>query len=230
MKRKRLLPVAVLLAILAAFLLVPRNAPQNSPDVDAPGKIKTAEQLSGLRFPQALPESGLVVEDLVCYNGTYYEDGTATEVSDVAGLVISNPGERMVRFAAVALEQDGKQLYFFVYCLPPGGRCLVAEKSRQAYAQTAVTDCRTLKIQWIRQDLRSEEICYVGFGENLTVVNHGDQQQDITVWYKHYNSEEDCYLGGVAYSVHYLAVSTEEQRSRQPQYYCAGTAKVVLIE
>jgi hypothetical protein len=71
---------------------------------------------------------------------------------------------------------------------------------------------------------------YIGFGEELTVVNHSAQRRNITVWYKHYDYEKEHYIGGVAYSAYYFMLGAEEERTLMPSHYHAGTAKVVAVE
>jgi hypothetical protein len=68
-----------------------------------------APQSPGMDFPITL-DSGLVVEEMVSYSGTFYEDSSDEKVHDVAALMLYNPQKQMVRFGAVALEQDGKQI------------------------------------------------------------------------------------------------------------------------
>lgn len=192
---------------------------------------ETSAPVAELTFPFTLPESGLVIEGTVAFSGAYMEDGSGDSVTDVTGLMVCNPGQRMVRFGAVALEQNGEDLYFFVYCLPPGGRCLILEKNRHPYTQEPITECRQLSVRWEYQDLHSEQVYYVGFGEKLTLVNHSAKQlRHVALWYKHYDREKDCYLGGVAYSAHVFRLHAQEQRVLTPEHYDAATAKVVAVE
>ena len=204
---------------------------QDANDLQETQSSETGSSVAELSFPLTLPESGLLIEGTVSYSGAYMEDGSGDSVSDVTGLMVYNPCERMVRFGAVALEQDGEQLYFFVYCLPPGGRCLILEKNRHPYTQGSVTECRQLSVRWEYQNLHSEQVYYVGFGEELTLVNHSPRQlRHVTLWYKCYDPEKECYLGGVAYSAHVFRLHAQEQRVLTPEHYNAGSAKVVTVE
>lgn len=194
-------------------------------------QTEASVQTDCLSFPYTLPESGLVIEEVLSYSGTYVEDGSDDPVENVTGLMLYNPGKRMVRFGALALECNGKQLYFFVYCLPPGSRCLVLEKNRQPYMQEGVTECRELSVRWDYQELYGDQIHYMGFGENLTVVNLSQKQQrHVTLWYKHYDCEAECYLGGVAHSAYAFRLHPQEQRTLTPEQYRADSARVVAIE
>lgn len=227
------------LAILAAAggivaLFLTRENSAAGQEGNAPQETQPSETVAAdmkVSLPYTLPESGLIVEETVSYSGTYMEDGSGDAVAEVTGLMVYNPGQRMVRFGAIALERDGKQLYFFVYCLPPGGRCLILEKNRQPYEQKVITDCRELTMRWEYQDLHSEQLCYLGFGEQLTLVNHSSRQQKhVTLWYKHYDHEKEYYLGGVAYSAHVFRLKAQEHRILTPEHYHAGSAKIVAIE
>lgn len=182
-------------------------------------------------LPYTLPGSGLIVEDVLSYDGVYPEDQSGDTVSQISALMLYNPSERMVDFGALALEKDGKQHYFFVYCLPPGGRCLILEKHRQPFTQGAITECRELSVRWEYQDLKREELNYLGFGQSLTIVNQTSRQQrHVTVWYKQYVHDKGYYLGGVAYSAHVFRLSPNEQRTLMPSHYDAGCCKIVGIE
>ena len=215
--------------IVALFLT--RGSSSAEPVTQQTQVIETSPAVAGLIFPYTLPENGLVLEGTVSYSGTYVEDDSGDEVTDVTGLMVYNPCDRMVRFGAIALEQDGKQLYFFLYCLPPGGRCLILEKNRHPFAEHPLSECRVLTMRWEYQDLHSEQVYYVGFGEELTVVNHSVKQlRHVALWYKRYDRERDCFLGGVAYSAHVFRLHAQAKRVLTPQYYCAGDAKVVNVE
>lgn len=224
--------VAILVAaggIVALFLT--RGNSSAEPVVEETLATEPTAGVTGLTFPYTLPENGLILEGTESYSGAFVEDDSGDEVTGVTGLIVYNPCDRMVRFGAIALEQDGKQLYFFVYCLPPGGRCLILEKNRHPYVQQPLTQCRVLTMRWEYQDLHSEQIYYVGFGEELTVVNHSAKQlRHVALWYKRYDRKRDCFLGGVAYSAHVFRLHAQAKRVLMPLYYCAGEAKVVNVE
>ena len=227
------------LAILAAaggmavwFLIPGRSYAQQSEEATQPTQqTETSAQIGALTFPYTIPESGLVVEAVLSYSGTYMEDGTDDVASDITSLMLYNPTERMVRFGAFALEQNGKQLYFFVYCLPPNSKCLILEKNRHTYMQQPITQCRQLNVRWDYQDMHSQELHVVGFGETLTVVNLSQKRQrHVTLWYKQYDREGAYFLGGVAFPVYAFRLKAQEQRSMTPEYYDAGNARVVSVE
>lgn len=198
---------------------------------EAESTAATLASASGLGFPYTMSDYSLVAEGLRSYEGRYWEDGTGDEVRGVAALMLYNPTNRFISFGAFAVEQGGKQLYFFVYQLPPMSRCLILEKNRQAYSSQPVSQVRTLSVRWDYQEMSREQIDYLGFGPQLTIINRDPQQQKhVTVWYKRYEKKENYYLGGVAYAEHFFSLDTQEHRTVTPLHYNAGHAKIVAIK
>ena len=74
---------------------------------------------TALSLPYAPENWNLIVEQWVAYEGPYMEDGTGEPVSDVAGLVVQNTGERGIALLVLALEQGDRTTYFSVSWLPP---------------------------------------------------------------------------------------------------------------
>ena len=192
--------------------------------------MEMAHGPQSLTFPYALSDSGLVVEDLVSYSGVFRENEQDETVENVAALMLYNPSERMVEFAAVSVEQGSETLYFFVYRLPPNSRCLIPEKGKSTFRELVLTACQALCVRWTYQELSRHQLDYLGVGKQLTIINRDSRQQEhVTVWYKQYVRNGDYYLGGVAYSEHLVFLLAEERRTVTPTYYETGKAKIVSI-
>ena len=179
-------------------------------------------------FPCTLAED-LVVEELIAYSGAFWEDGSGKTVSNVAALMVANTGSRMMEFGVITLEQGGRLLHFFVYDLPPGSRCLVAERLRHPYSEKAVRACDVGILQWGYPEMSREEVNYVGTDERLTVVNRTARPRDILVRYKRYDPEGDYFLGGMAFSAHFFAAEPQIPKTLTPEHYHAGQARVVSV-
>ena len=187
--------------------------------------------VKSLEFPFTLPESRLVVEEIMCYAGPYWEDGSGEMVENVAGLMLYNPTDRLIEFAAFSLEQEGQKLYFFVYHLPPQSRCLVLEHHKNSCDPALVNDCTQLNIRWGHQEFSREQIDYVGVGSSMTLINRDARPlKHVTVWYKRYVPSEDYYLGGVVYSAHVFDVQAGQRCDIYPEHYEAGSTRIVGIE
>ena len=201
----------------------------------SPSSVNTAaatqKHPETVQFPLTLPDSGLIAEGLRSYQGRYWEDGSGDFVEDVAALMIYNPTDRMIAFAAVAVDTPEGALYFFAYRLPPKSRCLVLEFDRKTCNSEKIPDCRELTVRWGTQELSRERIDYVGLGAQLTLVNRESQTMEhVTVWYKQYVQSGDYYLGGKAFSAHLFSLQPGQQYTTRPEYYDAAHARIVGIE
>ena len=222
----------VIMLALASWILCGCSA---RPQVENPSfvrdvttKVSKAEPLA---FPLELESSSLVIEEMLRYQGAFWEDGSGRQVEDAAGLMLYNPTDRLIEFAAFALEENGKTLYFFVHHLPPESRCLVLEKNGQTCDPEQVTKCRELSIRWSHQELSREQIDYVGLGPIMTIVNRDPRElSHVVVRYKRYVPGGDYYLGGTVFTVHLFGLRTEERRTIQPEYYETTDARIVGIE
>lgn len=183
---------------------------------------------SAVDFPCALAD-GLVAEKLLAYDGPFWEDSSGEAVSCVAGLMLSNTGSRMIEFGAITVEQGGRMLHFFIYDLPPGSRCLVAEWQRQSFSEEELQGCRAGILRWGYQELSREEVNYVGTDGYLTVVNRTPKTQNIVARYKRYDPEKDHFLGGMAFSAHFLGAEPQTPKTLAPEHYHAGKARVVSV-
>ena len=179
-------------------------------------------------FPCVLAD-GLVVEELLGYDGPFWEDGSGAEVSGVAALMLHNTSTRMIEFGAVTVEQGGRILHFFIYDLPPGSRCLVAEWQQQPFSWEAARECGVGVLRWSHQELAREEADYLGTDGKLTVINRTARPLNIKVRYKRYDKEGDYFLGGMAFSAHFFATQPQQPKTLTPEYYHAGTARVVSV-
>lgn len=227
MHRKRVLALLVVSCMLCGCSV---HSQDETPDFvqNAVTKVTRTEPL---KFPLELESSSLVAEEIVCYEGEFWEDGSGRYVENVAGLMLYNPTDRLIEFAAFALKQEETTLYFFVHHLPPQSRCLVMEKNGQACNAEKIIQCRELTVRWSHQELSREQIDYVGLGPIMTIVNRDSRElSHVVVRYKRYVSGDDYYLGGTVFSVHLFNLQTEERREVQSEQYITSDARIVGIE
>lgn len=235
--QRKLCYIALSAAILIAFGRMGRNLPV-TPSASMPGFVKPTERAEKiscgqkeLGLPFKLEENGLIVEKLLSYSGTYWEDGSDEDVTGVAALMICNPTDRMVEFAGIALEQDGGTECFFVYCLPPNSRCLVLEKSRAAYSPEPIKRCRGLVTRWGDMAPESQELTIAMTDWGVTVKNRTNHTYDhVAVYYKMYMPQGDFYLGGVCYSAHIHSLEPKHSKWRPVYHVPEGITKAVAVQ
>ena len=227
MRRKRVIALVLTSCILCGCS---EQSHTESPTFvrDVVTKVAKTEPL---KFPLELENSTMVAEEIVCYQGAFWEDGSGEQVDNVAGLMLYNPTDRLIEFAAFALKEKEKTLYFFVHHLPPKSRCLVLEKNRQACDVEKIIQCRELSVRWSHQELSRDQIDYVGLGPTMTIVNRDPRElSHVVVRYKRYVGSGGYYLGGTVFSVHLFNLRTEERREVQPEHYITSDARIVGID
>lgn len=192
-----------------------------------PTRKNTPTEAVGFSLPYTPENWGLVVEELVCYDGPYIEDGTNTPVSDVAGIVLHNAGERGISFAVLALEQGGRTTYFTVTWLPPGERVLVLAMQRAVYSNEPVTECRVLGIRW--DDFASApvsvQICPEGGLEITNLTN--SYQEEISLRLKDYREEYGMLFGGITQCIKVPVLPPGEVCLLYPEDFVSETARLV---
>ena len=224
-KRGSILLLAGLMAVLSAC-----GEKHAAPGVEAAMLPVFAENTAeaAVTFPCVLAD-GLVAEELLGYDGPFWEDGSGETVSGVAALMLHNTSQRMIEFGAVTVEQGGRMLHFFVYDLPPGSRCLVSEWQKQAFSREEARECCVGILRWSHQELSRAETDYLGTDEKLTVINRTARDLNVKVRYKRYDEEGGYFLGGMAFSAHFFAVPSQDMKTLTPEYYHAGKARVVSV-
>ncbi|MBE6960652.1 MAG: hypothetical protein E7448_08045 [Ruminococcaceae bacterium] len=184
-------------------------------------------EAAGVSLPYEPEEWDLIVEELISYDGPYIEDGTNAPVSDVAGVILHNAGDRGISFAVLALEQGNGTTYFTVTWLPPGERVLVLAMQRAAYSAEPITDCRVLGIRWdaFVSAPVSVQICPDGALEirNLTI----GYQEEVCLRIKQYWQEEGMYFGGITQCVKLPVLIPEEICVIYPEDFSPENAKIV---
>lgn len=231
MERKIWMILLVLLLGILGFWLMPKTPKDNMEDIFLPQSIQAQTvaptENSAISLPYAPERWELVAEELICYNGPYIEDGTNAPVSDVAGLILHNAGDRGISFAVLALEQGDRTTYFTVTWLPPGQRVLVLAMQRGTYIDQPITDCRVLGIRW--DDFHSAPVTAQIFPEGgLEVTNlTGLYQEEVCLRFKLYRQEEGMYFGGITQCVKVPVLTPWEISYLCPEDFDSETVRLV---
>ncbi len=169
----------------------------------------------------------LVVERLAYYDGAFYEDGTGTEVINVAALELRNSSDVTIPFASVVVYTETCRYEFEATMLPPHSTVLIPELNRAQLTEKEIARC----FGWIT-------VSHTSVPENLTVhendkiyiCNTSDKAvKNIRVYYKTYLSQEQIYVGGRAYVQEIPYIAAGETVSFLPAYYAPGYSRVVWV-
>jgi len=185
-----------------------------------------------LSFPFFIHQTGLIAEQLVVYEGPFWEDGSGVDSVNTVALLIHNGNRQGIEHARVVLTTSAGQLVFEADMIPAGRSVLIPEKREAAYAHTLVLDYEgwvsVSQESWSWKDTLS--IRQTGMG-TVAITNETDRPlQDVKLYYKSFLSEPGFLIGGRSF-VYVLPYIAQNQTIHIcPKNYAKGYSEIVYIE
>ncbi len=218
----------------------PTTAAPTTPSTSAPigGSVTLPTQVDPdtgknvVSFPCTVEPYGLVIERMAPYTGKYVEDGTNTSATDVAMLLVHNQSGHPIEFASLTVEFEGVTLLFDISALPAGSKAVVQEKMRRAIpADQEPAACKALVVQRAEQGFAADQVSVTENEDgSLTVTNLTDETiPAIRVFYKYYLSDEDIYVGGIAFSAKVTQLRPHSSITIRPTHYEKGSSRIVMV-
>lgn len=205
---------------------------------DAPnlghGEQNGVEQNGSQRvtFPYTIGDTGLTVQKLGSYDGVYIEDGSDTNVSNVCIVMLENTQDTVVEYVKVSVELNGKMLTFEASAIPPKSTVVVQESGKSSWVvEGECTSCTAEVARLDEFELSEDQVKVVDNGDgSLTVTNLTDQEiPAVRLFYKFYMSDEDVYVGGIAYTAKITELAGKASVTVTPSHYVSGSAKVLMV-
>ncbi len=184
-----------------------------------------------IKLPYTIPGTNLVVQRVANYSGIYLEDGSNSEVTDVAMMLLYNAGNEAIEFADCKLVYDDKTLEFKVSGIPAGAKVAVQEIHGQSSASGDLTQCTAEIATLAVMEMSSEQVLVVDNGDNsLTVTNLTEQTiPTVRIFYKYYLTEEDAFIGGIAFSAPVHELKAGESVVLMPKHYSSNGSRVIMV-
>ena len=227
-KRAMLLIVGICGSTLVGCFLV-MNTGGNSVVRNDPTIAEVSEILAPLNFPYNIPDTYLVLRDIVMYEGPYMEDGSNDYVVNVAAIIVENTAKFGVENATVTLCWLNGQYRFEVQMLPPGESVLVLDTNRQKY----------IKRQWTACAGEQQAVDQLSWKTNIQVIEKDDlislkntsqeEYENINIYYKAYLTDENLYLGGRVQCFQVDRLDGYEFIQIRPYGYLSDYAKVLSL-
>lgn len=151
-----------------------------------------------------LSDNCLTLTSLGGYSGNFLEDGSDDRVSNVAAILVTNNGERMLQVADITFQvSETEQAVFRITDLPAGATVLALELNRRPYSdgddytygQTASGYVDAPSLEEERFDLDTTQ------AGKLTLKNRTDEAYGKVYVYYKYVQVGGIYLGGITYRV-----------------------------
>lgn len=223
--------VLVVLIISAAIILCVLHLSRDGselPEVNIPEENETLQfDIPGFtRIDEAemiQPAGQVQVTAVGRFSGSFVEDGTDDEVTDVLALIVENTGDSWVEYAELTVDCGGETARFVLSALPAGSSALLMEMNRMTYVSgTAYRLSGEAKVAELTSavfDFSGEFALYPDDGViNVENISGEDHSEKVSVCFKNYRY--GLYFGGICYRARFEngIAAGEIVQSIQPHY------------
>lgn len=206
---------------------VPVTAPTVTPTLPAP----TDPPKTVIHLPYTIPGTTLEIHKVANYTGVYLEDGSNSDISDVAMMLIYNSGSEAVEFADCKLIYDDKTLEFKLSALPAGARVAVQEVNGQSCAKGDLTACGVDIATMPVLEMSEDQVSVVDNGDNtLTITNLTEQDiPTVRVFYKYYLEDEDAFIGGITFNAAVVDLKAGESMLLTTKRFTSNSCLIIMV-
>lgn len=219
----------------------PDNQSDSQSDGQSDGEIKDGDNIdisdSGkkvpkvITFPYKIKETGLEVQQVASYDGVFLEDGSDSDISGVAVVVLKNTGKSAIGYTEVKLVRGDATLLFKASAIPAGATVVVQESNKSSYVEGDYTACDAEVAYIDKLEMSEKQVEIKDNGDNsLTVTNLTDKDiAAVRVFYKFYMENEKTYVGGIAYNAKASGLKAKKSINLKPIHYASGPSKVIMV-
>ena len=206
----------------------------NQPDATGPenGEPDGTDPEATEPMEYRLSDECLTLTSLGGYSGNYLEDGSDELVSNVAAILVTNNGDRMLQIADITFQvNDTEQAEFRITDLPAGATVLALEQNRRPYSdEDDYTYGRTAS-GYIDPPSLEEDKFDLDISEEgkLTLINlTGETYGRVYVYYK-YVQLGGVYLGGITYRVPFENVPGNGEVESPAAHFGPNNSKIMAV-
>lgn len=182
-----------------------------------------------IALPVMIPDTTLVAERLVSYDGYYVEDGSEEPVTGIAALYLHNAGATMITSCRVILRLESGIYRFEATCIPAGATVLVQEIDRRLYNDIAIYAVGGSASKGNKTNLDKTAVLSERYLGGLKVKNISDTDYGmLSISHKNYNEDENIYIGGVTYVTYISSLKSGEHSYIWPVHF-SEESKIVCI-
>ena len=186
---------------------------------------------AGIKFPYKIEGYNLTIEKLAPYDGLYVEDGTNSQIKNVAMLLIRNDGDFPVEYTKINIEYENESLLFEVSALPVGESAVVQEKNKKSIPDGVTKSGTALVVQRANMEMSKDMVSVEDNGDNsITITNLTNKTiPTVRIFYKYYMKDENVYVGGIAFTSRITRLAANSKIVIRPSHYTSDSTKVVMV-
>lgn len=226
----------MLLVVIAVLVLLFGASKDELPEVEKAG-AEMPFDVPGFTVLKEAPFSDLnekfSVACMGTYSGTYVEDGSNEQVTDVLTIVVKNISSDLVEYGLITVDCGGETATFELSALPAGSYALVMEKNRLTYDNTMVLS-KPICEQYAEPnnlitDFGNDFNVYPSDGViNIENISGRDIESDVSLFYKNY--EYGLFIGGITYRARFSGgIKAGEIAQCMQQHYSLEKSAIMYM-
>ena len=228
-RRINILALSLLLAIIlaTAFTCFVMKNEMYRRSVSTPQLSLEANEID---FPYHIPDTALVVEAFVSYEGEYLEDCSFDMVFNVAALVVRNMGNRAILLSDIYIFGEFGEYNFLLNNLPAHESAMIVEKSRKNFTIEKFSSIEA-SVSYTEDDWKSDYLVTNYNETTIAVKNISKERKPMAcIYYKTRYPDADLYMHGNAFSAFISALNPGETVYIELKNYSHTYSKIVMIE
>lgn len=182
-------------------------------------------------FPYNIPDTGLIINKIEAYSGEYFEDGSNSNVSSVATMLLTNNSSSNIEYGEIYVETGAETLTFVVSGLPEGKSVIVQEKDKKAYNGSTDIVC-TATVATLKEFEKNKDLIKVEETDKgaIKVTNiSGKDIPTVRIFYKYYMDDEEIYVGGITYTAKISNLKKNDTQEVFPRHYVNGYSEILMV-
>lgn len=226
----------MLLVVIAVLVLLFTASKDELPEVEKAG-AEMPFDVPGFTVLKEAPFGDLnekfSVACMGTYSGTYVEDGSNEQVTDVLTIVVKNISSDLVEYGLITVDCGGETATFELSALPAGSYALVMEKNRLTYDNTMVLS-KPICEQYAEPnnlitDFGNDFNVYPSDGViNIENISGRDIESVVSLFYKNY--EYGLFIGGITYRARFSGgIKAGEIAQCMQQHYSLEKSAIMYM-
>lgn len=177
--------------------------------------------------------NGIYIEASEPYTGTFWEDGSDSEVEDVWSLKVVNSSDKDIQYLRIHAATGNAEGDFEITTLPAGGEIIVLESSAAAYPQDADNArYESVNLAFFQEELSILPDSLTLYGQDNWIkaenISGENIDKDIYVYYK--NIKDGVLQGGITYrAVFPGGIPAGESAEQEVVHYMKDTSQVMYV-
>lgn len=182
-------------------------------------------------LPYTIPGTGIEIEKIGDYSGIFIEDGSDSEISNVATILLKNITNKDIELINIEIDQD-QSLSFQASSIPAGNQVVVQEISGKPFTDSTITSISGSASDGVVFDNLDSEVSIKDNGDNsLTVKNISSKSiPTLRVFYKFYSNDDNAYIGGITYNSKINNLKPGAEEIIYPSHYISDSSKITMVK